>query len=127
MTRIQKLEKVLTQSFTVYTFLRFDIHYMTYRFRYEIFATMLEVASSEKEDATKTKIMNKSLLSYTQLKEYLALLVENDLIEEFYKERRYGKHEKAFYRLTDRGKRFLFLYNKINNSFSKPVQRYLFP
>jgi predicted transcriptional regulator len=96
MTRIQKLEKVSIQSFTVYTYLIFEIYYkMTHRFRYEIFATMLEVASSEKEDATKTKIMNKSLLSYTQLKEYLALLVENDLIEEFHKEERYGKQESS--------------------------------
>src|SRR5919109_3374702 len=103
MSRIQKLEKVLTQSFTVYTYLIFDIHYkMTHRFRYEIFATMLEVASGEKEDATKTKIMNKSLLSYTQLKEYLALLVENDLIGEFYKEGKDDKHEKVFYKPTDK-------------------------
>ena len=42
---------------------------MTHHFKYDIFATMLEVASSEKEDATRTKIMNKSLLSSTQLKE----------------------------------------------------------
>jgi predicted transcriptional regulator len=80
---------------------------MKYRARYEIFATILEVASSGKEDATRTK-----------RKEYLALLVENDLTEEFYKGGRYGKHEKAFYKPTDRGKRFLFLYNEINNSFS---------
>jgi predicted transcriptional regulator len=117
MTRIQKLEKVSIQSFTVYTYLIFEIYYMTHRFRYDIFATMLEVASSNREDATKAKIMNKSLLSYTQLKEYLALLVENDLIEEFHKEERYGKHEKAFYKPTDKGKRFMFLYKKINDSF----------
>jgi predicted transcriptional regulator len=99
---------------------------MAHRFRYDIFATVLEVASSEKEDATRTKIMNKSLLSYTQLKEYLALLVENSLIEEHHKEGRYGKHKKAFYKPTDKGERFLFLYNKINNSFSlKPAQKYL--
>jgi hypothetical protein len=61
-----------------------------------------------------------------KLKEYLALLVENSLIEEYHKERRYGKHEKTFLQPTDKGKRFLFLYNKINNSFSlKPAQKYL--
>jgi predicted transcriptional regulator len=96
---------------------------MTHRFKYDIFATMLEVASSEKEDATRTKIMNKSLLSSTQLKEYLALLVENSLIEEYHKERKYGKHEKAFYKPTYKGKRFLFLYNEINNSFSLKPRR----
>ena len=96
---------------------------MTHRFRYEIFATMLEVANSKKEDTTKTKIMNKLLLSYTQLKEYLALLVENSLIEEYHKERKYGKHEKAFYKPTYKGKRFLFLYNEINNSFSLEPRR----
>jgi predicted transcriptional regulator len=45
---------------------------MKYRARYEIFATMLEVASSKKAHAIRTKIMNKSLLSHTQLKKYLA-------------------------------------------------------
>ena len=110
MTRIQKLEKVLTQSFTVYTYLIFEIYYMTHRFRYDIFATMLEVASSNKEDATKAKIMNKSLLSHTQLKEYLALLVENDLIEEFHKEERYGKYEKAFYKPTNRQRKVVHVF-----------------
>jgi len=101
---------------------------MKYRAKYEIFATMLEVASSSKEGAAKTKIMYKSLLSHIQLKKYLALLLENGLIEEFYKERRDGKHKKAFYKPTDKGKRFLFLYNEINNSFSlEPAQKYLFP
>ena len=100
---------------------------MKYRARYEIFATMLEVASSKKAHAIRTKIMNKSFLSHTQLKKLPCLLVENDLIEGFYKEGRDdNKHEKTFYKPTDRGKRFLFLYNEINNSFSKPAQRYLF-
>jgi predicted transcriptional regulator len=33
------------------------------------------------EGATKTKIMYKAFLSYHQLKEYLSVLIENDLIE----------------------------------------------
>ena len=88
---------------------------------------MLEIASSE-ENATRTKIMYKSFLSHIQLKKYLAFLLENGLIKEFYKKGSDGKHKKAFYKPTDKGKRFLFLYNEINNSFSlEPAQKYLFP
>ena len=47
-------------------------------------ALITNARRAEKEDATRTKIINKSLLSYKQLKEYLALLVENDLIEQTY-------------------------------------------
>jgi len=47
---------------------------------------MLEVASNSKEDASRTTIMYKSFLSYMQLKEYLALLLENGLIEEYHRD-----------------------------------------
>ena len=74
---------------------------------------MLEVASSE-EDATRTKIMYKSFLSHIQLKNYLTFLLENGLLEEFYKGGRDDKQKKAFYKPTDRGRRFLFLYKSIS-------------
>ncbi len=51
---------------------------MKYRSRTEIVAMILEAANG---GATKTKIMYKAFLSYAQLKEYLSVLIENDLIE----------------------------------------------
>jgi predicted transcriptional regulator len=84
---------------------------MKYRGRYEVFATMLEAANSEK-DTSRTIIRYKAFLSYIQLKDNLALLLENGLIKKFYKD------GKAVYKPTDKGKRFLSLYNEINNSIS---------
>ena len=48
-----------------------------YRNRIDIIAQLLDAASSP---TTKTKMMYKALLSYEQLKEYLVMLRENDLI-----------------------------------------------
>lgn len=48
-----------------------------YRNRIDIIAQLLDAASSP---TTKTKMMYKALLSYEQLKEYLVMLTENDLI-----------------------------------------------
>ncbi len=49
-----------------------------YRSRTEIVAMILEAANG---GATKTKIMYKAFLSYVQLKEYLSVLIENNLLE----------------------------------------------
>ena len=43
----------------------------------DIIAQLLDAASSP---TTKTKMMYKAMLSYEQLKEYLVMLTENDLI-----------------------------------------------
>ena len=51
---------------------------MKYRSRTEIVGNILDAANG---GATKTKIMSYAFLSYAQLKEYLSILVENDLIE----------------------------------------------
>jgi predicted transcriptional regulator len=51
---------------------------MKYRSRTEIVANILDAANGK---ATKTKIMYKAFLSYGQLKEYLSVLIENNLIE----------------------------------------------
>ena len=49
-----------------------------YRSRTEIVAMILEAANG---GATKTKIMYKAFLSYAQLREYLSVLIENNLLE----------------------------------------------
>ena len=52
---------------------------MGYRSRTEIVVMILDAANEGGE--TKTKIMYFAFLSYNQLKEYLSLLIENNLIE----------------------------------------------
>lgn len=56
--------------------------------------------------ATKTKIMYKAFLSYSQLKEYLAMLVENSLLE--------FEEGRQIYRTTEKGIRFLQMYAQVH-------------
>ena len=51
---------------------------MKYKSRTEIVCNILDATNG---GATKTKIMYTAFLSYGQLKEYLSVLVENNLIE----------------------------------------------
>ena len=55
--------------------------------------------------ATKTKIMYKAFLSYGQLKEYLSVLIENNLIE-------YLDGTRTF-KTTEKGLNFLKRHNEI--------------
>jgi predicted transcriptional regulator len=75
---------------------------MIYRSRTEIVAMILDAANG---GATKTKIMYKVMLSYNQLKEYLSVLIENNLIE-------YHDRNKIF-KTTEKGLNFLTTYNAI--------------
>ena len=76
---------------------------MKYRSRTDIVGLILEAANG---GATKTKIMYKAFLSYAQLKEYLAVLIENGLIE----------HEdvRQLYRTTEKGLHLLQIYNQVD-------------
>jgi predicted transcriptional regulator len=78
------------------------MRFMKYRSRTDITAQILEAANG---GVTKTKIMYRAFLSYAQLKEYLSVLVENDLLE-------YVEGEQV-YKTTDKGNRFLKIYNQI--------------
>ena len=75
---------------------------MKYRGRTEILGNILDAANG---GATKTKIMYFVFLSYNQLKEYLSVLVENNLIE--YLE---GANK---YKTTEKGLFFLKMHNQI--------------
>ena len=66
-----------------------------YRSRTELASNILEAANG---GATKTKIMYKAFLSYAQLKEYLAMLIRNDLM---------ANDNEGTYRTTSKGIRFL--------------------
>ena len=73
------------------------------RSRTEIVAMILDAANEGGE--TKTKIMYFAFLSHNQLKEYLSVLVENNLIE--YLE---GANK---YKTTEKGLFFLKMHNEL--------------
>jgi predicted transcriptional regulator len=75
---------------------------MKYRSRTEIVGTILDAANGR---ATKTKIMYKAFLSYAQLKEYLSILTENNLIE-------YLDGSQTF-KTTEKGLNYLKMHNEI--------------
>ena len=86
---------------------------MKNRGRTEMLAAMLEVAKGK---VTKTKIMYTAFLSYSQLNEYLSILIENNLLEYLY-----GTNK---FKTTDKGLFFLKIHNEIgefNKSFSQLI------
>ena len=76
---------------------------MKYRSRTEIVSMILEAANGR--GTTKTKIMYKAFLSYSQLKEYLSVLIKNNLLE-------YTDGTKTF-RTTEKGLNLLKMHNEI--------------
>ena len=80
---------------------------MKYRSRTEIVGNILDAANG---GATKTKIMYIAFLSYAQLKEYLTILVENNLIE-------YIDGNRKF-KTTEKGLNYL----KMNNEIGELLQ-----
>ena len=77
---------------------------MKYRSRTEIVVVILEIVS---QGATKTRIMYKAYLSYSQLTQYMSFLIENKLIE-----RKLGLE---LYTLTGKGRRLLHVYQELND------------
>ncbi len=77
---------------------------MKNRSRTEIVSVMLDAAN--KEGATKTKIMYSAFLSYTQLKEYLSLLIENNLLE--------YRDGAQIFKTTEKGLNLLKMHNEID-------------
>jgi predicted transcriptional regulator len=77
---------------------------MKYRSRTDIVSEILEAASG---GATKTKIMYMAYLSYAQLKEYLTVMIENNLLE-------YTKGDSQF-KITEKGLKFLRAYDQMAN------------
>lgn len=86
---------------------------MKYRSRTEIVAMILETARS---GVTKTKIMYKAYMSYTQIKEYLSFLQKNELI----------KYEEGaqLYRVTEKGLQFLEAYDEISELITLKTDAY---
>ena len=84
---------------------------MKYRSRTEIVAMILEAGNRE---ATKTRIMYKAFLSYAQLREYLSVLIENNLLE--YLE---GSQN---YKTTEKGLNFLKMHNEIGELLQTSIK-----
>jgi len=80
---------------------------MKYRSSTEIIDTILGSLDS---GATRTRIMYKAYLSYSQLKEYLSLLQDRQLL----------KYEEGsqIYTITDKGIRFMSAYDEIRELVS---------
>lgn len=81
---------------------------MKNRSRIDITAAILGIA---KEGTIKTQIMYRAFLSYPQLKVYLDLLQESDMLA-------YDKQENE-YVTTDQGKRFLQMYEQLDKMVPK--------
>ena len=84
---------------------------MKYRSRTEIVSMMLEAANG---GATKTRIMYKAFLSYGQLKEYLSVLIENNLLE-------YLEGSQT-YKTTEKGLNFLKMHNEIGELLQTSIK-----
>ena len=86
---------------------------MKYRDRIDIISQILKIANGG--GVTRTKIMYRGLLSYAQIKEYLMLLTEKELL-------RYDKETQTF-RTTEKGLRFLDIYDRIGDMINERQQR----
>ncbi|MFL6355910.1 MAG: winged helix-turn-helix domain-containing protein [Nitrososphaeraceae archaeon] len=80
---------------------------MKYRSRTDIVGLILEAANG---GATKTRIMYKAFLSYAQLKEYLGVLLQNEVLE--------YEDETQLIRTTEKGIRLLQMYNQFDEMMS---------
>jgi predicted transcriptional regulator len=85
---------------------------MKYRSRTEIVSNILNAANG---GATRTKIMYKAFLSYSQLKEYLSILVENNLLE--------SQEGTQTYKTTKKGLIFLKMNNEMEELFYFTVKK----
>lgn len=83
--------------------------YKNHRSRTEIAAQILQAANGH-DEITKTKIMYKAFLTYAQLQEYPAILIQNGLLE-------YLSGTKS-YKTTEKGLRFLKIYEKMEEELT---------
>lgn len=92
---------------------------MTNRSRTEIASQILDSAGRSSDDnddgVTKTKIMHKIFLTSAQLKEYLMMLTENDLLG-------YDSATRKF-KTTQKGHRFLEIYNNMSGVMEEEINK----
>ena len=71
----------------------------------ELIASILKALNGRNVNAT--QIMYSAFLSYAQIKQYLSILIHAGLIK-------YQQENRRTYRITDKGMRFLYLYDEIS-------------
>jgi predicted transcriptional regulator len=86
---------------------------MQNRDRPEIIRQILDIANGT-VDITKTKLMFKAFLSYRQLKDYLMLLTERDMLR--------SDSITQTYKITEKGLRFLKLYKQLDDMMKASKQ-----
>lgn len=79
---------------------------MNHRERTEIITFILKAANTE-DGSSKAKIMYESFVSFSQLNEYLSLLLRNGLLE--------CDRLKKTYKTNEKGLHLIALYNKLND------------
>ena len=84
---------------------------MKNRSRTEIVSNILEAANG---GVTKTKIMYKAYLSYNQLREYLSILIENNLIEYL--------DGTQTYKTTEKGLNLLKMHNEMAELLQNTIE-----
>jgi predicted transcriptional regulator len=84
---------------------------MNYRSRTGIVAMILDAANG---GATKTKIMYKVMITYNQLKNYLSIMIENNLID-------YGNGTHIF-KTTEKGLNLLIIHNEMTELLHTTVK-----
>jgi predicted transcriptional regulator len=82
-----------------------------YRSRYDIFATILEVASQK--EANQTHIMYGAFMSFYQLRKYVAFLLNNGLLI------KKQPQQQPIYNITEKGVHFLRLYEQLAEMFAE--------
>jgi len=80
--------------------------FMRNRSRLDIAATILKVINAK--EASKTRIMYRAYVSYSQIREYIPMLLGNDLVIT-------TDGQGSLYSIRDRGVRFLEIYDRLNN------------
>ena len=68
---------------------------MKYRSRSKIICDILQTANSDGNGASQTKIMYNAFLSYTQVKEYLTILIEKGLLQHDLSNQKFKTTEKG--------------------------------
>lgn len=82
-----------------------------YRSRTEIICDILQTASGDGNGVVQTKIMYNAFLSYHQVKDYLSILIDNDLLQHDLGNQKF--------RITEKGLRFLQLCDQIGDLVEK--------
>jgi predicted transcriptional regulator len=87
---------------------------MKNRDRFEILSLILQVANGG-NNTTRTRIMNRTLLGYKQMKEHLAFLTERDLL--------YYDTDIGTFKTTETGMRFLQIYSRMEDMIKPSSQQ----